>query len=203
MIYNARVKRPAHTRKPGNMIVHVKSGTRKRKLQVVISESGQPNGRPYRACTTNGRQVNARSDAAAARMKGKREAEGSRERFSRYWERTKSLFHLAIHSARACETILRDREETRRTVMPFPELLPREAKRQKTVILTGRRIICKSRTQRIFLLALVEITLKLLKAFRKVNMDSKWSPPRRVDFRARVLRSHVKIRESVYIDRAN
>jgi len=34
---------------------------------VVISESGQPNGRPYHACTTNGKQVNAhraRSDTA-------------------------------------------------------------------------------------------------------------------------------------------
>lgn len=50
------------------MTVHVNSETR-RNLQVVISESGQPNGRPYRICTTNGRLVNTRrtwSDTAAA-----------------------------------------------------------------------------------------------------------------------------------------
>lgn len=58
----------------------------RRKLQVVISESGQPNGRPYHACTTNGRQVNARrarSDAAAA----------SRAKLAKYRERMKPLIY--------------------------------------------------------------------------------------------------------------
>lgn len=70
------------------MIVHVKSGSSRRELQVVISESGQPNGRPYHACTTNGRQVNARSarsDAAAA----------SRAKLAKYRERMKPLIYLA------------------------------------------------------------------------------------------------------------
>lgn len=60
----------------------------RRKLQVVISESGQPNGRPYHACTTNGRQVNARrtrSDAAAA--------SALRAKLAKYRERMKPLIY--------------------------------------------------------------------------------------------------------------
>lgn len=45
MIYNATCKAAgAVTHKPDNTIVRVRSETRGRKLQVVISESGQPNG---------------------------------------------------------------------------------------------------------------------------------------------------------------
>lgn len=67
------------------MISFMLSRGARRKLQVVISESGQPNGRPYHACTTNGRQVNAgraRSDAAALRAK-----------LAKYRERMKPLIY--------------------------------------------------------------------------------------------------------------
>jgi len=50
---------------------------------VAISESGQPNGRPYRACTTNVRQAKARGRTGAAAARGKRKKRGGG--FARYW----------------------------------------------------------------------------------------------------------------------
>jgi hypothetical protein len=72
---------------------------------VVISESGQPNGRPYRACTTKVRRAKARgrTGAAAARGKRKRTTEGEGGGGIRAILRMhgRSLSHLAIRSARA------------------------------------------------------------------------------------------------------